>query len=263
MAKDPLSNTNKPLVADSTKNVLIGIPCRRDDADYRAIVRQTWMSQHGVCKVWERGVGGQPCAVTVSFVIGTDSEDQKLPTDCVKSNDCFGVVTPEGSGSEMGKKTIALFRKALRDFPWATHVAKMDMDAFPHLQEWLSEVPAGPYSLGGWMLDHYGCGSLAFCPPKECGHPINGNLLEYAGQGDTQKCWSYPQGGFYVLSRALAQGVFDESTGTCNHGPFGVEDLMVGKSAVEFARKEKLRSVATWSAVTPERKKQIFEHLGG
>jgi len=136
-----------------------------------------------------------------------------------------------------------------------THLGNIDSDCFPFLHEVLQTIPDGKYSLIGHHLNHEGCGSKSFCPPAGCGKPLDGNLLKYsvnygvrAGATKQEQCWSYPQGAFYLLSRALTSGTF------ANDGPWrlihehaGYGDVFVGWSAIAYAREAGIDIVSTWN----------------
>lgn len=258
---------NKSIHVNHESQILFMVPSKKSEGAFRTAVRETWMDQVGICNANNGPKIG--CMMYVLFAY-VDSTDREVPSDCSKAKDCVGADGQEGF-KHLGEMTISLYRKVLEAYPWATHIGKLDMDTFPHFQRLLPSIPQGKYSLTGNMVDHRGCGSASYCPPEQCSKPIDGNLLNYlfwSGRrhiGVSVHCWSFPQGGLYLLSRDLAVGVFGSksSKGTidsCDRRDLGLEDVMVGWSAVEYARTLDV-PVFTWPESILKDTGTMFEHL--
>lgn len=122
-------------------------------------------------------------------------------------------------------KTHAWFKYAVESFPWATHIGKKDMDAYPRMPQLVGSLaqhtPPNNLAYIGVPFTHHTCGGGPNCPPVECGPPMNG-ALKYPHPN----CWSYMQGGLYILSSNLAKLVVPHPA--WNH--VGCEDLEIGKA---------------------------------
>jgi len=259
----------KPIQASPENKVLFAIPALKRDGAFRNVIRKTWMHQKGICNANNGHKDG--CNLYTIFLYAeppaSNQSRKGSPSDCVKAQDCVTVEAKEG-WSHLEAMTVASFRKLLNDFKWATHIGKLDMDTFPHWQSLIPSVPKGQYSIIGNMVDHNWCGGHNWCPPKGCGRPVGGKFSEYwyTLAGPTlirYPCWSYPQGALYLLSRALALGVFGNATikGTVDspdRPDVGLEDFMVGWAAIEYARKANVE-VSTWPHDT--KVETMFEHL--
>merc|ERR1712107_247725 len=104
--------------------------------------------------------------------------------------------------------TISIFSAFLQKFPWATHIGKLDTDTFPYVNRLVGRVPEGRYSIVGQIYDFHGCGGPYYSPPPDCGLPVDNNFMKYRVERATRRdastdepCWSYPQGGLYLISR--------------------------------------------------------------
>lgn len=169
------------------------------DAPYRDTIRRTWMQLPGVC-ILRNSSGSRPaskCAVYATFVVGNNGHPGTGEDDLT--------VLPMEENMNRGKSG-AWFRYAAT-FEWATHVAKMDMDAFPYFYHVLSEIgsfrTACEHVYGGLPVS---CdGQDPFCPPSGCGMPRDHDFLSY--NIDNPGCYVFMQGGFYFLTRELAATV--------------------------------------------------------
>eukprot|EP00928_Gymnodinium_smaydae_P034040 TRINITY_DN24211_c0_g1_i3.p1 TRINITY_DN24211_c0_g1~~TRINITY_DN24211_c0_g1_i3.p1 ORF type:complete len:311 (-),score=19.30 TRINITY_DN24211_c0_g1_i3:319-1251(-) len=242
MESDP--NLREPL-KPGKHTPWMGVPVLAERADVRNTISNSWMTQPGICRITagsRKAEADKACALYTSFVIGGLSNDSGLPSDCVEDKDCISV--PE-EGLYVNK-TRSFFRYALHEFPWATHVGKSDTDAFPFMYKVLPQMLDGQYTLMGDMFDFDWCGGHDnICPPVGCGKPIGGNLLQYS-VSDGKTCWSYPQGAFYILSRSMALGAFDEQIQSALPYNADNDDIMVGWSVHEYARRRNVRAL-TWS----------------
>eukprot|EP00928_Gymnodinium_smaydae_P018621 TRINITY_DN17099_c0_g3_i2.p1 TRINITY_DN17099_c0_g3~~TRINITY_DN17099_c0_g3_i2.p1 ORF type:complete len:341 (+),score=20.59 TRINITY_DN17099_c0_g3_i2:141-1163(+) len=257
METDP--SLQKPL--KPVKHTLwMGVPVRCERVDVRITIRRSWMSQPGICRITtgsHEAEAKKSCALYTSFVVGNISNSAGLPSDCIEEQDCV----PVQEEGDLSKKTVALFRKALDEFPWATHVGKIDTDTFPRFYLVLPHMRDGQYSLIGDMLVNARCGGHKFCPPNGCGQPVGGNLLQYkvkAVGGTT--CWTYPSGSLYILSRDMALGAFKEETQSALPNTGGNEDLMVGWSAHEYARRKNVQVQTLTEEAQAKVTKKMWSH---
>jgi len=268
--RDTDDKFNKPFGGNQELNVLLAVPSLKSDGPHRNVIRDTWMKQHGVCNA---NLGQKKgCSVYVIFAYAHPSEkNQSQASDCIKADDCTSLEAKEG-WTNLPAMTVALFRTLLQKFAWATHVGKLDMDTFPHLQQLLLSVPKGKYSIMGNMVDFHWCGGWPWCPLKGCGKPVYGIFTDYHYSLTTnpilmqKPCWSYPQGALYMFSRDLAVGVFGSKTtkGTVDspdRPDTGLEDFMVGWAAIKYAWDSPNVTVYTWTQEVAEESKYMFEHL--
>merc|ERR1712060_1047443 len=97
-----------------------------------------------------------------------------------------------------GGKTYDFFRTAPQRFPWATHIAKCDMDVFPHLK-----------NLARYVYDQRGCTSEYEFFGLASGQ-VFGTESSWSRSCTADACMQkqigrwYMQGGLYGLSRKLA-----------------------------------------------------------
>lgn len=171
----------------------------------------TWMNQMGVCPASRGQKDG--CSVYVAFVFGRSSEQ-------VQHDDWrLWLSFPEGLNNG---KTPAFFKHAVESFTWATHIGKMDMDTYPYLPKLVSSLAQrdSKFAYIGRPTDYKMCGSFDFCPPAGCGYPMN-ERLEYT----KENCWSYMQGGLYIMSSSLAKLVVQNA-----QWKNGTEDLETGRA---------------------------------
>jgi len=206
-----------------------------EDVQYRQVIRDTWMTQPWICKM--DGLYKPPdpdCTFFATFVVG--AEEAAAHGDQVSSltNEADVIVLPLAENMNCGKSR-GWFEFAANNYTSATHIAKMDMDAFVDTRMFRPLVrrfqTTCPYIYGGrpWH-----CPDI-ICPPAACGHP-RGTVYEKYNNPDPT-CWSYMQGGFYFMSRPLAlavsesSGWWDLQSRACN-----AEDVIAGKAVDTFRR---------------------------
>jgi len=157
-------------------------------------------------------------------------------------------------------KTYRFFQTMVQKFPWATHVGKMDTDTFPYLHRLTASLSV--HANGnecknqyvGSPMDFETCGSWEWCPPAECGPPVGGDLLKFNAQSNAgQNCWSYMQGGMYVISAPLLREVTGPNT-LWSMWQAGFEDMKVGRILMIHGRKTG-QCIATWNP-------NAWDHLG-
>uniref|UniRef100_A0A7S1QHT4 Hexosyltransferase n=1 Tax=Alexandrium catenella TaxID=2925 RepID=A0A7S1QHT4_ALECA len=197
---------------------------------FRDVVRATWMSQPGVCKLAPQPLRG--CSVYVAFVLGNDGHQDRSERDLVIL-DTFENMN-EG-------KSRSWFHTAATEHPWATHVMKLDLDAYPRLPYILDSLGSHGReckNVYGGILIASNCGH-PYLPPCGCGPPLNSDFLSYAS-GDPD-CFAYAQGGMYFLSRELAEGAAapggwwdNEVLSNCYP-----EDSVTGRAVMKYGREKK------------------------
>lgn len=201
-------------------------------ASFEAVEISTWMKQAGVCPA---SAGQQQgCSVYVAFVFGAAMQQQPVQHQDWRIRLDF----PEGMNNG---KTHAWFKYAVESFPWATHFGKKDMDAYPRIPQLVGSLAQNTNKSAyiGVPLTFEGCGGGPYCPPKGCGAPMNG-ALKYAHSN----CWSYMQGGLYILSSSLAKLVVPQVA--WKHE--GIEDLELGKAVHATVRSlPSSTTVASWN----------------
>jgi len=217
--------------------LIIGVFSVGSATEYQKVIRDTWMNQRGVCNLMGEKVPRAGCSVYTAFVMGRDY-----------SND--SAWTPSGDGlyldvqENMNQgKTMAFFRFAARQFPWATHIAKMDMDAFPFLHKVVaslygSEKPCrAKYEYWGAKFGSKHCENYPFgrtftdnCPDDSCVKKL--------------PCADQMNGGMYGLSRDLALEA-TEPGDVWAQGAAGGEDGVTGRRLREWSHKNN-KCVSMW-----------------
>jgi len=170
-----------------------------EEQAYRDVVRSTWMRQPGVCRLSasplsEHWLPSSKCSVYATFVLGNDGVREEAEEGLT--------VIPIKENMDEGKSRV-WFNFAAGSWPWATHIMKMDMDAFPHFSYVLGQISshASPckHVYGGVMYSYTG---LVYLPKAGCGPPHGTDFLKY--DIADQDCFSYAQGAMYFLTRELA-----------------------------------------------------------
>mmetsp|Transcript_59452 Transcript_59452/g.159208 ORF Transcript_59452/g.159208 Transcript_59452/m.159208 type:complete len:349 (-) Transcript_59452:88-1134(-) len=227
--------------------IVLGVFASETDPRYSevvSLVRQTWFSQRGVCPL--RLGMTQECTVYVAFVLGTalsgyqpDREPDVLVLDVAEN---------------MNKgKTFAFFEAVSRLYPWATHVGKMDTDTFPYLHRLSESLHAHaksskcPNHFVGDPMNHARCGYWDWCPPASCSLPVGEDFLKFdRSRADGPHCWSYMQGGMYVVSSGLLRSVAVRGHTIWDNWQTGVEDVVTGRVIGLYAKIHEL-CVSTWN----------------
>lgn len=221
--------------ADAVR-LVVGVFSRAGCKDFwwRELARSTWMSQPGICPLTSSGPVGS-CSVYVTFVVGTPSL-REFQGDQGNHSEKDVTVLPTVENMNHGK-TRLWFEHATKNFGWATHVVKMDSDAFPHLSTIVERIThfstSCEHVYGGVPFT---CKAKEFCPPADCDIPLGNNFLAY--KSANRNCWSYMQGGLYFMTAKLAAevskpgGWWDrDAKGNCYP-----EDLTTGHAVSIYAR---------------------------
>eukprot|EP00416_Gambierdiscus_australes_P038317 CAMPEP_0171104914 /NCGR_PEP_ID=MMETSP0766_2-20121228/61579_1 /TAXON_ID=439317 /ORGANISM="Gambierdiscus australes, Strain CAWD 149" /LENGTH=341 /DNA_ID=CAMNT_0011565627 /DNA_START=43 /DNA_END=1068 /DNA_ORIENTATION=+ len=199
----------------SSIQMILGVFTVAQDAEYRHVVRQTWMQQAGVC-YWKHGPWDN-CSVYVAFVIGkhgSGSSDVNVTDEEVeRAHKEEGMLVLDVPENMNRGKSLTWFHTARGWFPWATHIAKMDMDTYPFLHKLLKRMDSnrscvnnnGQYEFIGRPHNTYGRNFTEYCPYEEC----HGQFL--SRQDDAMPVavlhgpWKFLSGEFYILSFPLVQ----------------------------------------------------------
>jgi len=234
--------------------MVVGIFTTRSSQDepFREVIRSTWMTQPGVCRLKEIRRPPLECFLFATFVVGipgfvANANGVELQERCQHDveadlrgpNETDLLVVNASEDINCGK-TRSWFEYASQQYTMATHIGKMDMDAFLDtrrfealLQDFHPKAIC-PYVYGGrpWHCHN------DLCPPLHCGRPKGTDFREYS-VGDPA-CWTYMQGGFYYMSRALAQatsvpGGFWNFAGEIS-GDCLPEDVLAGSAINNWAR---------------------------
>jgi len=132
-------------------------------------------------------------------------------------------------------KSFHWIRFALKQFDWATHIAKADMDAFVYPHRVFSSIAKRHQQSSSPCEHYYGeyhptCerNAIPECPPASCGVPQNEDFFQYSGKSPGS-CWIFMTGGFYVISQRLAERSTADGSWWSKHQK-GIEDVLTGKA---------------------------------
>jgi len=215
---------------------------RWKDEAYRAAIRRTWMTQSWVCQIDDILDPPGDCQIFVAFVVGKDDSIPPKPANHTVETDI--VALDEKESMNCGK-TRAWFAYASDEYDMATHIGKMDMDAYVDVHGLLGLLQAFTsktdchHVYGGrpWHCPQ------DFCPKMKCGGPNSTDYYSYRN-GDPN-CWTYMQGGFYFMSRNLASSVAEEGGWWHTRSSACLaEDAITGK-AVDLWGRQRKECVAT------------------
>lgn len=211
----------------------------------RDILRRTWMQHPRVCPVDNETAD---CAIRVAFVAGMlDFEEEwkrenvvapEHPLDMAHLRSEPDVLLMNVRENMNSGKTFYWLQQASRRFPWADYVGKLDDDAFLHATTVLDVLPTKAQAKGceAYIGKPWTCLGV-HCPPRYCGPPADKDFMKYVP--GVPYCWSYMQGGFYVLSRQLAMDLTVPDHYFYHHKE-GAEDLLTGQAVAHYAREKSL-----------------------
>lgn len=249
-------STYKAPVARDDFKLLVGVFSVSDEKDVRDVARRTWMNHSWICSTG--AVDAKGCAAHVTFVLGKVQMSARKELLAAEDDLTFLDVRENMDDG----KTAVWFHQALKLFPWATHIAKMDTDAFPHFDVLLNRMPAfGKSIVAGSACPNFYAGAFwscnqaddSICPPGGCRYPVGNNFLQY--EAENPECWSYMQGAFYILSRELVHAVNEDGDWKKHENKGQPEDAVTGLAIMRFAKK-------TGSCVGTVDMAGAFHHLG-
>eukprot|EP00408_Alexandrium_pacificum_P066944 CAMPEP_0171168032 /NCGR_PEP_ID=MMETSP0790-20130122/7505_1 /TAXON_ID=2925 /ORGANISM="Alexandrium catenella, Strain OF101" /LENGTH=353 /DNA_ID=CAMNT_0011632867 /DNA_START=100 /DNA_END=1161 /DNA_ORIENTATION=- len=250
--------------------LVLGIQAVPWQTEFRNVLRRTWLNQTGVCLL---GAGPPPsdCSVHVAFVFGSFGQGDRIPEDAdlSPSNEAAareepGAFVLKGVAEKMNHgKVFEWFRVAVEAFPWATHIAKGDMDMYPFLHKLVKRTSdracRGPtpyeyagraYSCPEGMDCHgngYGGQFNSSCPPHQCEKVYDsdeerrGPLARHHGQA-----FAYMGGPLYIMSRKLAEAMVRPDGWYANHIMEDHED-MKASMAIDITAASESFCVSTWN----------------
>uniref|UniRef100_A0A7S1MNW4 Hexosyltransferase n=1 Tax=Alexandrium catenella TaxID=2925 RepID=A0A7S1MNW4_ALECA len=123
----------------SSIRLILGLFTVPQDAEYREVVRRTWLDQTGVC-YWQREPR-EGCQVYVAFVIGKSGAGDGAGGVNLTSEQMAeahrepGMFVLDVEENMNFGKSPAWFGEAQKAFPWATHIGKIDMDTYPFIRK--------------------------------------------------------------------------------------------------------------------------------
>jgi len=218
----------------SSVQVLLALPSTQDQTPYWKVIKDTWGNQRDVCLL---GQSRQKTAGCVGYLVRVFGEKEswndrkhKAPLDGYKFLGDGELLLQTKENRDSGK-ILYMFRVLAVECPWATHIAKVDMDAYPYV----FTLTAGLKSKQGCAADYqyFGHGAQRFYNHK-IGCKINATFsLNYFCPASQNRCpeqtlredgcWVFNEGGTYILSRSLAVDVTAEGT-HFDKDPLGIED---------------------------------------
>jgi hypothetical protein len=169
------------------------------------------------------------CSVYVAFVMGRDNRSTSSRTPLSD-----GLYLDIEENINEGK-SMAFFRYASRQFPWATHIGKVDMDAFPFLHKIMTNLYGSEKPCRA-KYEYWG----AKRGTKNCDHqPWGRSFIDNCPDDSCVKklpCADQVNGGMYGLSRDLA---FDATQpgDVWETGPIGPEDGITGTRLHQWSHK--------------------------
>jgi len=229
--------------------LVLGVFTQPWQTEYRKVLRQTWLNQTGVC-LWRAGPPASNCSVHVAFVYGNRGQGSKVPADAdlSPSNEAAARVEPGSFVLNVEEnmnagKTFAWFQAAAKAFPWATHIAKCDMDAYPFLHKLVKKM-SDRACMGPTPYEYAGAPSFgsnnsfnSTCTPHQCE-----NAYAFTFRG---KYFSHMSGALYMLSHKLVEAVVRPGGWWEAHKGGGHEDMKTGK-VIDIAAAEHGFCVSTW-----------------
>mmetsp|Transcript_97408 Transcript_97408/g.303346 ORF Transcript_97408/g.303346 Transcript_97408/m.303346 type:complete len:333 (+) Transcript_97408:73-1071(+) len=234
----------------SNVQLVLGIFTQPWQTEYRKVMRQTWLNQTGVC-LWRAGSPASHCSVHVAFVYGNRGQGTGAPpgVDVSLSNEAAARAEPGSfvlniEETMNGGKTFVWFQAAAKAFPWATHIAKCDMDAYPFLHKLIKKMSdrarmgPTPYEYAGAPAYVRNKSFSSACTPHQS---EKGYDLTFRGQ-----YFSHMSGSLYILSQRLVETLVRPS-GWWAANPGGGHEDMKTSMAIEIAAAEHGFCVSTWN----------------
>jgi len=233
--------------------LVVGIPMMTNQQDIRKAHMSTWMKGDGICKL--DSFATSSCHIFPVFLYGNSSEAMlaaqetdfglslqvpepkvasTIASDTGYEGQDLGAEATEGALRSMRGKTFEWFKHASASYPKATHIAKMDSDAYPHMALVLEDLATGPKA----------------------------NLYWGAAMGASDCSKGFMQGAFYGISAGLQPCHQRELDATYPAGLFGVhkhhgnEDTLFGSTLYDAVQSGKCPQPTCMSV----RSKGRYEH---
>jgi len=252
--------------------LVLGIFAAPWQTKYRDVVRRTWLNQTGVCLLGA-GPPAPDCGVHVAFVYGSSGQGERVPLEGDPQDPDLSPGSEAAARGEPGSfvlgveenmnrgKTFAWFRAAVEAFPWATHIAKGDMDMYPFLHKLVKRMSdraclgPTPYEYAGRAYacpetkpDCHGGGGLftSSCPPHPCEEVYDSPeerrspMARHHGQP-----FAFFGGPLYIMSPKLVAKMVRPGGWWESHQAGGFEDMTTSMAVDVTAANESL-CVSTW-----------------
>jgi len=174
---------------------------------YREVVRQTWMSQDQVCPLKDGPQDG--CSIFTTFVMGTSGDGvtplSGMPLlyfdDARSEGDMMLLKTPE---TRRHAKALEFFYRSALENPWATHIAKLDMQTYPLVPKLLNRMWEEKFCHHKYQMlgEPMKCNRTA---DNDCDMPdFQSKQCRIADCRQMERPFDYIAGPFISLSRSLA-----------------------------------------------------------
>lgn len=205
-----LGNHERALVAAPSVKLVILVIHVAHSQHYRDAHRRGWINNPEVCSVNENTSAltwnmKNKCKVFYAFVVGNDNTTKTAQSVMAESVQYGDVITLSqskdparghaGSNALLKPKVMNMFRRAFHLFPWATHLAKMDIDAHPKLNLCLRAIEHPEYEIVRQTRNR---------DISESWSENNGGIYYGTTMGGSR---GMQQGQFYALSRTLVRCV--------------------------------------------------------
>jgi len=206
--------------------LIVGVWTRPDLKMYRDTVRNTWMAQRYVCPLSE---GRKPgCQIYTTFVVGAPGQGRPLDgSEVMLHEDASSMHGDTRIETDMTvlatteenkhRKIYDFFRKMAQENPWASHIAKIDQDAYIFVPKLLSRL----YQQRDCRAEYEVIGVPGHCNKTDDGCDFADWLSKQCTMKD---CTHYAQnfdffyGQFMAVSRQLALKVTDPETSLMSKG---------------------------------------------
>jgi len=195
----------------SSIQLVLGILTVAEKSAYRQVMRETWLRQKGVC-YWSNSSRKRRCSVYAAFVIAKNSSKNISDEDMALAQSEEGMLVLDTVENMNRGKSFLWFATALKMFPWATHIGKIDMDTYPFIHKLMYRMNLNrpckgqdsPYEfIGRPHTLHPGANFAVSCPASQC-------LTQFHGEQDTiplGEGFHFIQGQFYIMSLPLVKAI--------------------------------------------------------
>lgn len=218
-------------------------PRHKRNRDIREIARGSWMQHPNVCFLEKHMNDTEGCRVYVTFVVGNDHMGGQNMLERVPDSEGAswlpferGVLELPTTDRNWNQKSFAWFRYASRRWPWADYIGKADETVFVHVQNVLAGAAdaSADNCTRAYLGRPWAC-TEKDCPPTDCGPALGHNALpghNATGFPNRPDCWTYMQGGMYLLNQQLALNL--TKTGEAFENKNMQEELGVARAAQNY-----------------------------